>query len=518
MTTAVHSRSGDPASLPFNRINARFIGHHFAADAPWMQHWLGIETYERCVLDTEFAQQTVDESSELGLERGIAMKYTNLGRYDQDLVMWKREHKELCKGGYGYIPSSILHPYGAKDVCVPYRAYPMIKRQLEAQRLWEYYRDIFNPFVTDVFVEFTMTGLPMDVPMMDDLRTLFSWATERLNKDLRKRIAKEAVQKFKSMVAMELGVMTLKREAEIGGLRRICRAENIHRGSLPPDDREGWEEIEAGVWKLEPKPIHLSTEPLQTKVRPVGPQYDGDLRKIFTENLTRDIEVEDDPGFIQKVSLPPRTLKDASESRDEEVRFDPLPLIPEAKKVVWVDERKTLKDVIERRDEESIRTTLKSILAEKGLMKEINKWNKRILHLVGSPTINIQSPDQMATWLFDFEGLTPIKSTNQKAKGLPSMSWEKVLELPADRQALYKPAVDAQTLTILSEELDTLDELLNLKAIGNLSKAFFKEPTVYTDPITGEETTDEHGLHAWLCSYEHIHDQMSMTETVETLK
>lgn len=102
---------GKPIASTLARMGARFIGHHFAADAPWMQHWLGIETYERCVLDTEFAQQACDESSELGLERGIAMKYTNLGRYDFDLVESKRHNRDPVKVGYGYIPSKILYPY-----------------------------------------------------------------------------------------------------------------------------------------------------------------------------------------------------------------------------------------------------------------------------------------------------------------------------------------------------------------------------------------------------------------------
>ncbi len=287
-----------------------------------MNHWLGIETYERCAMDTEFAQQTVDESSELGLERGIAMKYTNLGRYDQDLVMWKREHKDLVKGGYGYIPSKILHPYGAKDVCTPYRAYPLIKRQLEAQRLWEYYKTIFNPFVTDVFTEFSMTGLPMDVPMMDDLRKLFTWTTERLNKKLQERIATEAMDKLKSRVLQEFGVKAL-----------------------------------------------------------------------------------------MSLAVPIKT-----------------------------------------RDEEGLKTAIKLLLSERDRMKDVVTWNSMIHHMVEAPRFNIRSPDQMARWLFDFEGLTPIKSTNQKAKGLPSMSWEKVLELPKDRQALYKPAVDKPTGKLIARD------------------------------------------------------------------
>lgn len=374
---------GRHLAAALKRTNARFIGHHFAADAPWMQHWLGIETYEKCVLDTEFAQQTVDESSELGLERGIAMKYTNLGRYDFDLMMWKRENKALVEGGYGYIPSAILHPYGARDVITPYRAYPLIKRQLEAQRLWDYYKTIANPYCTDVFVEFAMTGLPMDIPMMDDLRNLFTWATARLNAKLQERVAAEAVQKFRSRVLQEFGVVALA----------------------------------------------------------------------------------------------------------------------------------SLKSFIASRNEEGLKDGIKMLLSDRGRMQEVPKWNSMIHHLVESPRFNIRSPDQMARWLFDFEGLTPIKSTNQKAKGLPSMAWEKVLELPPDRQALYKPAVDKQTLAILSEQLPAIDELLNLNAVGSIAKSFLNEPDIYVDEATGEEVREENGLHAWLCSDGRIHGQMSTTDT-----
>lgn len=367
----------------FERIGVRYIAHHFAADAPWMHEVLGLPIYERCDLDTEFAQQTVDESSELGLERGIAMKYTNLGRYDFDLMMWKRENKELVEGGYGFIPSDILYPYGVRDVIVPIRAYPMIKRQLEAQKLWRYYKDIFNPFVSDVFPQFSMLGLPMDVPLLDDLRDLLSFSKDRLNKKLQERIAQEAVDKFKAKVATEFGIMSL----------------------LP--------------------------------------------LKGFIENL----------------------------------------------------------------QEDELKQGIKKLLHENDMMKEVNKWNKYILHLVQAPQFNIRSSKQMAAWLFDFEGLTPIKSTSQKAKGLPSMAWEKVLELPPDRQALYVPAVDKQTLQILSEKLPAIDELLNLNAVGNLSKAFLKEPDIYEDPNTGEEVREENGIHAWIASDGSLHNQYSSTET-----
>lgn len=66
-------------------------------------------------------------------------------------------------------------------------------------------------------------------------------------------------------------------------------------------------------------------------------------------------------------------------------------------------------------------------------LKNVNKWIKLLEHYYDAPDFNIRSSDQMRRWLFDVEELTPIKSTNQKAKGMPSQSWEKVLELPTER-------------------------------------------------------------------------------------
>jgi uracil-DNA glycosylase family 4 len=375
---------GLPIARTLSRIKARFIGHHFAADAPMMEHWLGIDTYGKCELDTEFAQQTVDESSELKLERGIAMRYTTLGRYDQLLVLWKRENRKLCEGGYGFVPSDILNPYAALDVITPYRAYPLIKRQLEAQQLWTYYRDIFNPFVTDVFTEFCVTGLPMDIPTMDALRELFAFSVKRLSAELQRRIT---------------------REAQEGLLGRAL----------------------------------------------------GDL---------------------------------------------------------GLDGLVAVKAAVDTRNAEEVRNVVKKLLHQADKMADVAEWNALITHWETAPDFNIRSPDQLRRWLFGVEKLTPVKTTNQKAKGLPSMAWEKVQELPPDRQALYTPAVDKQTLQILSDKLPTLNELLHLNAVGNLAKAFFKEAEVFTiNEETGEEEVIEHGLHAWVASDGRIHGQMSTTET-----
>jgi hypothetical protein len=364
---------GEVMNLP----NARFIGHQGSADFPWMKHWLGIDACDRCYMDTLYAQQAVDESSVLSLERGIAMRYTTLGLYNLDLNLWKREHKSLWTDGYGYIPSEIILPYSAKDVLTPFRAAPKIRHLLEIQYLWGYYKKILNPFVTDVFTAFHMEGLPTDVGLLDELRALYHFARERLDVKFKQRVYEEAKTKVFN-----------------------C------------------------LMDLDTCPLHIFQD-MQTQA---GPQEALELVKPYLET--------------------------------DQVQF----------------------------------------------------WSKLCQHLYDAPNFNIRSPDQMRTWLFDVHGLTPIKSTNQKAKGLPSMAWEKVLELPPERQRLYTPAVDKQTMQILSEEFDTLDELLNLNAVGNVCKAFLKKAEVYEDD-DGQTVTEEQGILAWVSSDLRLRCNFSTTET-----
>lgn len=187
-----YKTAGKVLSAWLDKPDVKYIGHHFAADAPWLHHVLGLNWYEKCIFDTEFAQQTANEAEDLSLER-IAMKYTDLGRYDLDLVLWVKHNKALmADGGYGAIPDDILIPYACKDVDVVFRAWPAIYKSLQFQDLVEYYENIFHPFVTDVFVSFALVGLPMDVAMMDELRELYSFARDKMLVLLREEIIGEA--------------------------------------------------------------------------------------------------------------------------------------------------------------------------------------------------------------------------------------------------------------------------------------------------------------------------------------
>jgi hypothetical protein len=131
-------------------------------------------------------------------------------------------------------------------------------------------------------------------------------------------------------------------------------------------------------------------------------------------------------------------------------------------------------------------------------------WIDLMIHYRDSPFFNIRSPEQMRRWLFRVEGLTPIKTTNQKAKGRPSMGWESVLELPEEQQKLYTPAVDKQTLQILSEQLPLIDRLLDLNFVGNICKGFLKEAKYAINDETGEEEIDEQGVLQWVVQPENM--------------
>lgn len=170
----------------------RYVGHHIAADFPWMHHVLKMNVEGRCILDTEFATQCLNEHDSLSLER-VGMKGTDLGRYDLDLVLWKKKAgKKATEFGYGYVPDDVIIPYACKDVDVPIRVYASMIQKLKQQNLWEYYNTLFCPFTTDVFTQFSIEGLPVNRKKMEDMRELFHYVYGLYEKKVIKLIQLEA--------------------------------------------------------------------------------------------------------------------------------------------------------------------------------------------------------------------------------------------------------------------------------------------------------------------------------------
>lgn len=377
-----YAAAGNIMKPHFDAPRTQYIGYHISTDLPWMHHWLGLQWYGKCMIDVEGAEQVIDENAELGLER-VALKYTDLGRYDIDLVQWKMANRDKLSDDLGYllVPDDILVPYGCKDVDAPFRATPELIRRMRLDGVLNYYRNFRHPLVTDIFTQFALLGLPIAEHKLSELRKLYSFSRTLLER------------KF---------------------LEKIC---------------------------VEAKEILLKT---LMRARP-EPQVVAVFHHI-------------------------------------------VKLVEERKYGEATDEMKSFVGVA-----------------------NVAKCLPVLQHFIESPGFNIRSNPAKLRWLFQVKGHEPVKSTNNKEKGLPSMPWARVKNLPPNVQKLYSPAADKQTLKLIADDYDdpTVKYLLDVLAVGNVCKAFLKEAEVDEDG----EVVKENGLHYWLASDGRVHGQMSVTET-----
>ena len=249
-----YKEAGAILSEWLDQPQVKYIGHHISADLPWMHYWLGLEWYEKAKFDTEFALQACDESADLGLD-ALALKYTDLGKYDWDLIRWKKSNSKICEDGYGFIPDDILLPYAAADVDATLRAYLVIKDMLKKQDLVTYYNEILNPLVTDVFVAFCLTGLPIDTKKMDEMRDLYTWARDELQKDFQIAVAHEAdtllCRHLMKSLGVEDGVKLYDEIISLCGEGKSDEAGKLFRATVGP----------AKIAKLEPVFDHFLIAP-----------------------------------------------------------------------------------------------------------------------------------------------------------------------------------------------------------------------------------------------------------------
>lgn len=134
-----------------------------------------------------------------------------------------------------------------------------------------------------------------------------------------------------------------------------------------------------------------------------------------------------------------------------------------------------------------------------------------IEHWRGIRDFNIRSAPQMRRWLFDLLKFTPIKSTSNKEKGMPAMLWDRVMELPAKQRDAMLPAVDKETVEILSltDATGSLARLLAVSNVGNQCKGFLKEGDVDAEG----EVILENGLAKFIASDGRLHGRYGLTET-----
>lgn len=239
-----YKEAGRILSKWLDRPDVKYIGHHLSADLSWMHHWLGLEWYDKGIFDTEFALQSCDEALELGLDI-LALRYTDFGKYDWDLIQYRKKHPERKGTGYEYVPDDILIPYAVKDVLTVYRAWPQVEAWLKRQptvkgrTLLDYYNEILNPFVTNVFTWFCLNGMPIDRNRLDLMRELYNWAKGELQKDFRKSVEREAGTMLKEAMEKAGAGALLETVEELVMAGDHGSAEKVLHEAVMPDIEAG---------------------------------------------------------------------------------------------------------------------------------------------------------------------------------------------------------------------------------------------------------------------------------------
>lgn len=178
---------------PLTGGDTKYIGHQISADAHWLKHHLGIDISRRIIWDTLYAEHALDESADLKLER-LALKYTDLGRYDIPLLVEKKKLKIKKEEGYDRIPDDVLGPYSIKDVDTVIRAYPYQLQKLVAEKQYEHFMKVRLPFVTYGFITMTETGLPCDLAIVDQMTESYNFLRVSLEGMFIDELEKEAFQ------------------------------------------------------------------------------------------------------------------------------------------------------------------------------------------------------------------------------------------------------------------------------------------------------------------------------------
>ena len=181
----------------FNRKDVKYVGHNFSADSVFMKNHLGLDVYDnKCIFDTMFAMQTANEYADLKLEK-LAAQYTDMGRYDIDLLLWKHQNKGTKfeeTDGYGAVPTSILWQYGCRDVDATFRLYSTVFKFLLDDNTLDYYLKIKHPFVTEGFSYMMDSGLPVSSDDAEQVRLSFlscSFVLEEMFYDM---LRKESIE------------------------------------------------------------------------------------------------------------------------------------------------------------------------------------------------------------------------------------------------------------------------------------------------------------------------------------
>jgi len=172
----------------FDRPGVQMIGHYFRADAPWLED-RGIPVMKHLYFDTLLADHLLNEHADHTLCPGLAIRHTDMGRYDFELQSWIKRHPGVVtkSRAYGDIPDELLLPYGGADADCTFRSFEKLVETLqrpENAAVAALLREISMPANQPIF-EMEMNGLLADTDRMLDLMYRYDQRKKELLAELR---------------------------------------------------------------------------------------------------------------------------------------------------------------------------------------------------------------------------------------------------------------------------------------------------------------------------------------------
>lgn len=202
-----HQAVGTSLNALLGQDGARFVGHNIRSDLPWLDRicdsrilWKAVENG----FDTMLAHHVLDENGPHGLN-DLAVRMTDLGRYDRQMNDWLSEHPPGQHDGFKDVPDELLVDYALKDADACYRLFLLFSDMLErehADRLKApvFMRDDGYPSTlktlylrtefaaTPSIYEMERTGMRVDISRLDQLSRIYAGARDLILNEIRTAI------------------------------------------------------------------------------------------------------------------------------------------------------------------------------------------------------------------------------------------------------------------------------------------------------------------------------------------
>lgn len=168
-----------------DRPGVKLSGQNFRSDALWLED-LGLPVMAHFTYDTMLADHALNESQPHNLT-AIALRHTNLGRYDFELESWLKLHPQAKELGYANVPDNLLHKYGATDADAVFRIKQVQEPLFELPEhagIKQLFYSIIMPANQPIH-EMEQLGIAVDTDRMVDLFWKYTERKKQLIADLR---------------------------------------------------------------------------------------------------------------------------------------------------------------------------------------------------------------------------------------------------------------------------------------------------------------------------------------------